>query len=406
MTLSTLGVSDPTYIDGFFASNTTYSQTQLDSLANNALSQGIDFYQKGNYNLAINAFKRSAGLAPFTDNSANAYKYMAQSYLQLNKTDEAIRTYKYAIGIYPNRDDLHLALGDVYASVSNQDEALKEYEAAVRFNPNSNQSRYTLGQSYLNAGQFDAAREQFQAVVNLSLNSATGYFGLGQVARAQGDFSGAVSQFQKAISVNRNFLNSYQDLGSAYADMGDFQRANDQLGILSAKNSTEAANLQNYIDQVSAPKIISVLSLNGFDTTLGPATSISQLDANLATPGSTKIFSMQFAFSKEMDQVSVTNPYNWSITRASFVYNEGKAVPQTEASIRLNPISVVYNDTKETATVSFSVSQNAAGNATLDPQHIVFKFSGQDAYGKAMDLSADEYSEFFSNKYNGFSAIA
>jgi hypothetical protein len=42
------------------------------------------------------------------------------------------------------------------------------------------------------------------------------------------------------------------------------------------------------------------------------------------------------------------------------------------------------------------ISQNDAGNATIDPQHIVFKFAGKDAYGKAMDLSADQFSGFSS----------
>jgi len=46
------------------------------------------------------------------------------------------------------------------------------------------------------------------------------------------------------------------------------------------------------------------------------------------------------------------------------------------------------------ATVYFSVDQNATADATIDPKHIVFKFSGLDAYGKAMDASADEYAGF------------
>ena len=49
---------------------------------------------------------------------------------------------------------------------------------------------------------------------------------------------------------------------------------------------------------------------------------------------------------------------------------------------------------QNTATVQFRISQNAEANATIDPAHIVFKFYGMDAYGKAMDQSADEYSGF------------
>jgi Flp pilus assembly protein TadD len=399
MSLSILGVADSTYIDDFFASNTTYSQTQLDYLANNALGQGIDDYQKGNYNRAIDSFKKSASLSPGSDNTAKAYNYIAQSYLKLDETDQAMRTYKYAIGIYPNRDDLHLALGDIYAKEGNQNDAQKQYEAAVRFNPNSNQNRYSLGQSYLKSGQFDAASEQFKAVVKLSPNSAIGYYGLGQAARAKGDYQEAVLQLNKAISVDKSYLNSYRDLGYAYADMGNFPKANDQLAILQSKNSASATSLDNYITQVDTPKIDRVITNDGFNTTLGPQTSVSALNTSLAAPGSQKVFSLNFVFSKEMDRASVTNPFNWSITRASFaqnhgIYNGGLKVPTTETTIRPFPINIKYNDKTDTATVSFLVSQNATGNATIDPNHIVFKFRGQDAYGKAMDLSADEYSGF------------
>jgi tetratricopeptide (TPR) repeat protein len=277
----------------------------------------------------------------------------------------------------------------------------------VRFNPTSAQNKYSLGQSYLSASQLDAAKEQFQAVVKLSPQSATGYYGLGEVARAEGDSPGAVYQFQKAISADKTYLNAYQSLGSTYADMGDFQNANDQLSILQAKNSTDATtaatNLQNYITQVTAPKITKVgtTSLDGFNTKLGPGTSISQLNSNLATPGDVETFLMSFVFSKSMDSASITNPDNWSITRASIpadsgIYNDGLSVPQTEALLALHPMSINYNDSTDTATIEFALSQNTAGNATIDPQHIVFKFAGKDAYGKAMDLSADQFSGFSS----------
>jgi hypothetical protein len=95
----------------------------------------------------------------------------------------------------------------------------------------------------------------------------------------------------------------------------------------------------------------------------------------------------------------VLNRYNWSISRASIrenggVYNGGLKPPGTEAFIMPIPLSVSYNTGTNTATVRFSVSQNARVDATIDPAHLVFKFYGMDAYGKSMDKSADEYSGF------------
>ena len=311
-------------INYLFSSTTANSQANLDALAGNILGQGIDFYQKKNYDRAINAFRRSAALSPFSDNSAKAYDYMGKAYLKLEKTADAIKVYKEAIRIYPTRDEFHLALGDIYLKEGQPEEALKAFETAVRLNPNSADSRYSLGQSYLSAGRLDAAREQFTRVVQLTPTSAAGYYGLGQTARLDGDYQKAISQLDKAIRVNRNFEKAYVELGYAYADMGDFQKAAEQAAILSSRGSSQSTTVEQLHHERRAAAIYSMrISPDGFNTALGRATQVSTLDSSLATPGSSKLFSMNFAFSKDMDQASVLNPYNWSITRASIRENGG-----------------------------------------------------------------------------------
>ena len=394
-----MGLISATTIDYLFSSTTTHSQAQMDSLANNVLLKGIDFYQNGNYDRAINAFQRSSRLSPFSDNSAKAYNYIAQSYQKLENTEEAIRTYKEAIRIYPVRDEFRLALGDIYMKEGKAVEAIKEYEAAVKLNPNSIQNRYALGIIYLSTGQLTAAREQFQAVTHQSPNSATGYYGLAKVARASGDYEDAISQLTKAIGQDRSFENSYLELGYTYSDMGDMQRATEQLQILASKGSASATKLEAYISQLTKPKVIFALGEDGFNTGLRRGTSLAAMDSDLLAPNSSKLYSLNFVFSKEMDISSIRDRYNWGITRASLaqngsVYNDGLAIPKTEVNIHSIPSSVTYNNETNTASVHFRISQNAAGNATIDPAHIVFKFYGKDTYGKAMDTSADEFSGF------------
>lgn len=390
-------------IDYLFSSTAANSQANLDALAATLLGQGIDSFQKGDYGHAISAFKRSAALSPFSDNAAKSYDYMGKTYLKQGNTDEAIKVYQEAVRIYPVRDEFHLALGDIYLKKAMPNDALREFEAAVKLDPGSVESRYSLGQSYLTSGRLDDAKEQFTRVVRLTPTSAAGYYGLGQAARLAGDYQEAVFQLNKAIQVNRNFEKAYVELGYTYADTGDFQKASEQTAVLSSRGSSQAATLETYISNVAQPKIIAVLSPDGFNTAMGRATPVSALNSSLAVPGGSKLFSVNFAFSKDMDQASVLNRANWQITRASIrenrgVYNGGLTPPKTEALIRPTPVAVTYDTDTNMATVRFRVSQNAEANATIDPGHIVFKFYGQDASGKSMDASADEYS--------GFSSIA
>ncbi len=384
--------------DGLFSA-IPYSQANYDKLAANALSRGIDLYVKQNYTDAVREFKRAAGLAPFSENAAKAYDFMARAYLMDNNTEQAIKTYKEAIRIYPVRDGFHLSLGDIYAKNGRTAEAETEYATAVKLNPDSPENRYALGQIYLNSGRYAEAEAQFTKLTVLSPSSSTGYYGLGQVFRKKGEFREAINHLNKAIALDRNFSNAYLELGYTYADMGDMDKAQEQAKIISDKGSPANAHLQSYIHQISKPRILFAYSTNGFNQSLGPNTSVASLDASLSEPGATQLFTMRFAFTKDMDVASVLNPLNWNISRATGInaggaYNWGLGISSAEALIPSIPVSVFYNNDSRTADVHFRIAQNATADSTIDPGHIVFKFRGIDVYGKAMDPAADEYSGF------------
>lgn len=398
----TVGISAASTLDYLFSS-TSNSQDQIDALANSALSRGIDLFTKKNYAGAAKAFQQSVGLSPSSSNAPTAYDYLAKAYQQLGKTNDAIKTYKAAIQAFPSADNLHLSLGDIYFKQGQLKDAQAEYEKAVRLNPNSADDRYSLGQIYLTVGRLSDAKAQFTKVTQIAPTSPTGFYGLGQVLRKAGDDNGAVVQLNKAIAMNRKFANAYLELGQAYADQGAMDKAQKQLDALQGLKATQqVTTLGNYMAQAAQPKIFMAYSTNGFKIADGPGTAVADLDSSLAAPMTTKDFTMNFMFSKDMDKNSIENLSNWLIGRQSGsyisnAYNFGMELPSTEVNLPIRPTSVVYNYDTRTASVTFTLSQNIAGNGTIDPSHISFKFSGKDIYGKLMDPKGDEYS--------GFSAI-
>lgn len=386
-------------VDYFFSLTTANSQARMDSLAATSLGQGIDFFQNKKYDQAIAAFRKAAALSPLTSNAASAYEYTGQAYLKLEKTDQAIKTYKEAIRLFPSDETFRTALGDIYLQEEMLPEAIKQYEAAVKLNPNDAEASYSLGQTYLKTDQLDKARQQFSNVMRVSPSSATGYYGLGQVARAEGDTNTAINMLNKAIRLNKDFEIGYVELGFAYADAGNFPKAEEMLSYLEYKGSDKTTELKSYITNAHNPRILMAQAKNGFPVGLGPKTEISSLAASLKKPNSSKMFAVNFAFSKDMDESSITNPQNWMISRANLrdnnsIYNNGLNISPKEELLAMRPAYVTFNKENNMATVYFMVKQNATADATIDPKHIVFKFSGLDAYGKAMDTSADEYAGF------------
>jgi hypothetical protein len=125
---------------------------------------------------------------------------------------------------------------------------------------------------------------------------------------------------------------------------------------------------------------------------------VTALDAYLANADATRTFSMTFQFDKKMDRQSVENILNWEISRADGIgaqhYNYGLPTASTEVSLPPFPQSVYYDEKNLTATMRFSIRQNATADATIDPSHIEFTFKGTDEYGLKMDPDADQFTGF------------
>jgi tetratricopeptide (TPR) repeat protein len=388
------------YTDIFSA---TIQQTaQLESLANGALSKGIDLYMRQDYEGAIKEFRRAIGLAPNSSYSTDSSNYMANAYIALGDTDGAVKAYKDAIRRSPDRDDIYISLGNLYFSGERYNEAAEAYEKAVKIYPSAG-NHYSLGQAYLNAGRHSEADREFNAVLRMEPDQPSGYYGLGLNFSKQGRYEDAVLQFKEAVRIDPRFYDGYAELGYAYADMGEMdeaQRIVDSLGPLAPDL---ADTLSRYMYKVDPPKFMFAYANEGFNYQLPWKTPLSSLDSYLAAPDSEKTFKMVFQLDKEMDRESVENVLNWSIGRSTQsgpaqAYNYGFPVPDTEVTLPPIPKSVYYDADNLSATVYFTIRQNAAGDGTIDPAHIEFKFSGEDVYGYKMNPKYDQFM--------GFSGIA
>ncbi|MGD9368053.1 MAG: tetratricopeptide repeat protein [Desulfobacteraceae bacterium] len=378
--------------------NSMQQQYQMESLANQALSRGIDRYTKQDYEGAANEFQRAVNLSPTSDYSVDATKYLAQSYLKLEKTDKAIEAYRNTLTRQPGRDDLQLELGNVLYAEDRFEEAVQAYQKAVNIDPSS-LNQFSLAQGLMQTGRYEAARAAFRNVIRLEPLSAHGYLGLGQAYAKEGDYDSAIEQFEKALDKQSDYYEAYAEIGYAYADMGEIEEAKDLAEFLEGKDDELAALLDAYINKVEPPKMLLAWGTSSFRYSKSFQTPLSAMDSYFETANASKTMNMKILFNKDMDRSSVENPLNWNISRAqgatpAQTYNFGQSVPDTEISIDPIPNFVLYDAETKTATISFTVQQNSTADGTIDPSHMVFKFSGKDSEGIQIHAEHDEFSGF------------
>ena len=389
-----------TSFDALFAA--TYpSQQQVDVLSKQSLSNGIDLYMNGDHKRAINEFKRSIGLSPYSEYTADASNYMAEAYIQLGENEKAMDTYRNAISLNPYRDDTHIKLGNLYFSLDRYNEAANEYRQAVRLNPNTN-NYFALGQSCLYLDRLSEAENIFVKVRSMEPDTPKGDYGLGLTYGRQGRYDEAIEHFKEAVSLDNEFYDGYAEMAYTYIDMGQKDEAEEIKDFLLDKDTALAYTVREYMCQVSPPLFSSAYFTEAFG--FFPAkTPVSTLDTYLENANASKKFTLKISFDKEMDREAVENLANWNISRSSGsgpgeAYNFGLPVPSSEVNLPILPLNVYYDADDWTATVMFQITQNATADGTIDSTHIEFKFSGKDSYGNKMDADGDQYS--------GFSGIA
>ena len=372
-------------------------QSQLEDLANKALTRGMDLCFNGNFEDAIKEFKRSIGLSPYSEYASDAANYMAKAYLQLNETEKAIGAYKRSIDLNPYREDTRIELGNLYYFEKRFKEAEAEYSEAVKINPSAN-NYYSLGEAYIKTGKYDRAESLFKKVRNMAPGNPNGNYGLGLVYAKLERPDKAVNEFKEAIRLDDDLYYAYAEMGYAYVDMGDMEKAGEMCDFLYRNDPSLAITLSEYIYQVDPPKFKTGYSGNFFYKK-PMRTPVASLDPYLENANASKSFIMKLVFDKEMDRESVENRFNWKISRAAGgdpgeAYNFGLPIPSTEAKISTYPDYVYYDADSFTATVKFTIVQNASVDATIDPSHIEFQFTGVDTFGLKMNPSADQYSGF------------
>lgn len=377
------------------------AQTQRAQYASYAIAQASTALSDGNNELAITAFKRAVAL---DSNNTTAYNYLGKIYMQQGDTEKAISAYKQLVRIQsnyttadssssaPTEKDARISLGNAYLQAKQYNLSEEQFKAAERLDKTDPVAFYTLGQQYLSQGRLNEALTQIKQAQTLSPNDGNVYYALGSIYNAQGNYMDAVTALRTSLELKSDFPSANYELGIAYNELGYTEGAQEQLSILQSSDTTLAADL-SYALNPQMLSIDSYSSLNTFNEGLGPSVPLWVLDPSLMDANSSAVESVVIQFSTEMDIGSITNIANWSISRGdtaqSGYYNSCIPLSSKDAAIPPIPVSVTYDPTTYEAIVSFRLTQNSEGTATIDPKHVVFTFSGKSATGKYMDPNAN-----------------
>lgn len=363
---------------------------QRAQLAQFAIIRAGAFMRDKRNDEALQAFRQALAFEP---DNATALTYTGNINLSLGRTSEAIKAFNDLVKLQPGSVDAQMKLGNAYLQDKQYDESEKIYEHAAKLERGNPLPVYTLGLQYLNTGRLDEAEDKLQQALELAPGDGNVYYGLGMLYNKQERYEEAARSLIAAVQLKPNFPAARYELGVSFSKLDMMEQANEQLETLTDQRSSYASDLRFVLDRPRMTSI-SVASDSNFNLSLGAQSPLWTFDASFLTPDTSKVVSVNIQFDNNMDPKSVTNLSNWNISRAkggvAGYYNNTVPTGASEVNIPSTPLTVTYNAYTGEARVSFLVTQNSDSTATLDPGHLVFKFTGVDSDGRAMDGDHDE----------------
>lgn len=402
-----MGVLDFAVASDPFAAATSTVNARSAQVAQYAIYRAAQKMASGNYPEAIKSFKTALA---FDAQNTTAHTYLGKIYQSQDKNADAIAEFKKVVQIDNTSTEARNNLANAYVRAKQYDLAEEQFKRSASLDPTDPVANYTLGIMYTDNGRYKDAEAQFKKVQATSPRDANVPYSLGVLYNKMGKPEAAAKQLEKALTLKKDFAAANYELGAAYVSMGEMEKATKQYDVLVNKDAGLASDLQFLIDKPEISYIEESDNLN-FNSQLGSGTPLWMLNpSEFTTAGATVQVAVAIQFSNEMDAKSVMNPANWNISRGHDLkggfYNDTMPVGPSEVSIPSRPFSVSYDPKSHQARVYFLLNQNNSidilnGNpgATIDPSHLVFKFSGVDAAGRKMSTTGDQISGYSMKSY-------
>ncbi|MBU0527497.1 MAG: AAA family ATPase [Candidatus Micrarchaeota archaeon] len=175
---------------------------------------GNDYYEKGDYDRAIENYNMAILLNPIF---SEAYFNRALSYYQLKNFDKSIADYTKSMELDPQNPIIYNNRGDAFYRKQDFQSAVKDYDKAISLNPNYLKAFYNRGLSYASIEEYEKAVEDFSKVIKLKEDFAEAYHLRGLAYEYAGTMSNAIADYEKALELNPELTEAKTHLESARA---------------------------------------------------------------------------------------------------------------------------------------------------------------------------------------------
>ena len=170
-----------------------------------AYRPGFEQLAKGEFRLAIAAFRRAASTDPLVrgavEGSSEAHRVRGLVYFAESELDKSIGQLEAAIRLNPGDERSRLALSRVLSSAGRDADAQRALQDTLRVIPASGRAHWWLATSYERVNRFADARREYEQAATTAVAGRSQLLGIvGRLASGAADNAGAIDALSRAVA--------------------------------------------------------------------------------------------------------------------------------------------------------------------------------------------------------------
>ncbi len=185
-------------------------------------NKGLEFYNSGEYNKAIECLNKAIELNPALD---MAFCNLGATYNLLGNYDKAAEYLNKAAELNSQNDFTWNNLGLLYKQQGKYNQAVEYYNKALELNPKNSVAWYNLALTYHSLGNYYQAVDCYEETVKLNPNDSVIWNNFGFAYRKLNQYDKAIECYKKSVELNPKYDNAWSNLGAAYFYSEDYQKA-------------------------------------------------------------------------------------------------------------------------------------------------------------------------------------
>lgn len=182
-------------------------------------------YKKEKNHIAVLEY---ANRALSKDNlNPSIYILLAQTYINLNRKDEALKIFLYGEEKGIKDFEFYLSWGISLLRMNNTKEAKEKLQKALEIKENNSTALYRLGCCFYKEKDFQNAKELFKKAIEADYSNSNAFADLGIIYYEEKDYNNAIQTFFKAIDLSSEKAYLYFYIANCYYKLGRLKKSID-----------------------------------------------------------------------------------------------------------------------------------------------------------------------------------